>query len=107
MSGGDARGPAGGGGSGDEPCRGLRQEKNLESPVPGVAELLKVDDELDLDLRDGPPRTVVLVDRAGRDAGAIVATGRLIECLQDGVRFVASVTQIRGGAIWLEVRAAE
>jgi hypothetical protein len=62
---------------------------------------------LDLDLRDGPPRTVVLVDQTGRDAGAIVATGRLIECLQDGVRFVAIVTQVRGGAIWLEVRAAE
>lgn len=107
MSGGDARGPAGGGGSSGESCRELRLQRNLEGPVPGVADLLQVNDELDVELRDGPPRVVVLIDREGREAGAIAPIGRLIQCLQDGVSFVAVVTQVRGAAIWLEVRAAE
>lgn len=106
MSGSDMQGPVSGGGPAGEPCQGLRLERNLEAPVPGVADLLQTGDRLALVLEDGPPAMVVVVDKEGREAGAISPIGRLLECMQQGVPFVAMVKSVRGGAIWLEVQAA-
>ena len=109
MSGSDSPVSASGGsgGSAGEPCQGLRLERNLVGPVPGVADALRVGDRLDLALHDGPPVVVVVVDEQQRQAGAIIPTGRLLECLQQGVQFLAVVKNVRGGAIWLEVQAAK
>lgn len=76
----------------------------LEAPVPEVADELQVGDELDLQLREGESVQVVVVDSLGRDAGAILAIGRLLECLREGFRFIAKVTSVDGGAIRVEVR---
>jgi hypothetical protein len=57
-------------------------------------------------LRDEQPPLVVAVDQAGQDAGGIVPTGQLIDCLRQGFRFEAEITSQNGGAIQVEVRAA-
>jgi hypothetical protein len=108
VSGSDSGGPSGfpTGGSATDPCESLRLERTLEAPVPGVANLLTGGDLLQVVLRDEQPPLVVAVDQAGRDAGGIVPTGRLIECLRQGFRFEAEVTSRNGGAIRIEVRAA-
>jgi hypothetical protein len=94
------------GGSAASPCESVRLERTLEAPVPGVADELMVGDVLDVVLRDEQPPLVVVVDQAGQDAGGIVPTGQLIDCLRQGFRFEAEVTRRSGGAIQIEVRAA-
>jgi hypothetical protein len=108
VSGSDSGGLSGfaAGGSAASPCESLRLERTLEAPVPGVADELTVGDLLDVVLRDEQPPLVVAVNRAGQDAGGIVPTGQLIDCLRQGYRFEAEVTSRNGGAIQTEVRAA-
>jgi len=108
VSGSDSGGLSGfsAGGSAVSPCESLRLERILEAPVPGVADELTVGDLLDVVLRDEQPPLVVAVNRAGQDAGGIVPTGQLIDCLRQGYRFEAEVTSRNGGAIQTEVRAA-
>ncbi|HWH30499.1 MAG TPA: hypothetical protein VNU26_16365 [Mycobacteriales bacterium] len=60
---------------------------------------------LAVDLRAGTVDIVVLVDASGRDAGSVIATGRLLDCLRQGAPFEAAVLTVRGGAIQVEVRA--
>lgn len=107
MSGSDSGGLSGPatGGSAASPCESLRLERTLEAPVPGVADLLTGDDLLQVVLREGQPPLVVAVDQAGQDAGGIVPTGQLIDCLRRGFRFEAEVTSRNGGAIQIQVRA--
>lgn len=109
MSGSDSGGLSGFpvGGSAAGPCESLRLERMLESPVPGVADDLAVGDLLQVVLReDPPPPLVVAVSQSGHDAGGVVPTGQLIECLRQGFRFEAEVTSHSGAAIQIEVRAA-
>ena len=107
MSGSDSSGLSGPatGGSAASPCESLRLERILEAPVPGVADLLTDGDVLQVVLRDEQPPLVVAVDQAGQDAGGIVPTGQLIDCLRQGFRFEAEVTNRNGGAIRVQVRA--
>ena len=67
--------------------------------------MLVAGDLLQVVLRDEQPPLVVAVDQAGQDAGGIVPTGQLIDCLRQGFRFEAEVTSRSGGAIQIEVRA--
>jgi hypothetical protein len=108
MSGSDApAGPgAGGGGGGVDACAGLRLIRNIEAPVPGVADQLTPGDTLEILLREGPPDLVVAVDSQGRDAGGITPTLQLINCLRQGVAYQAGVLTVHGGAVQVEVRAA-
>lgn len=109
MSGSDSGGLSGlaAGGSAAGPCESLRLERTLEAPVPGVADALAVGDLLEVVLRDEQqPPLVVAVNQAGLDAGGIVPTRQLLDCLQQGFRFEAEVTSRNGGAIQIEVRAA-
>jgi hypothetical protein len=71
-----------------------------------VADELAPGDLLEVVLRDEQPPLVVAVSQNGRDAGGILPTGRLIECLRQGFRFEAEVTSRTGGAVQVEVRAA-
>jgi hypothetical protein len=106
VSGSDSGGLSGFAGGGPaSPCESLRLERTLEAPVPGVADVLAVGDLLGVALRDEQPPLVVAIDQAGQDAGGIVPTGQLIECLRQGFRFEAEVTSRNGGAIHIEVRA--
>lgn len=108
MSGSDApAGPgAGGGGGGVDACASLRLIRNIEAPVPGVADQLAPGDTLEILLREGPPDLVVAVDNQGRDAGGISPTIQLINCLRQGVAYRAGVLTVHGGAVQVEVRAA-
>lgn len=108
MSGSDSGGPSifPSGGSAASPCETLRLQRTLEAPVPGIADELAVGDLLQVVLRDEQPPLVVAVDQAGQDAGGIVPTGQLIDCLRQGFRFEAEITSQNGGAIQVEVRAA-
>jgi len=49
----------------------------------------------------------VAVDETGLEVGGILPTGQLIECLRQGFRFEAEVQSLNGGAVQIEVRAAE
>ena len=108
MSGSDPGGSSGSalGASASSPCESLRLERNLEAPVPGVADELEVGDLLNVVLRDGQPALVIAIDQAQREVGGILPTGRLIECLRQGFRFEAKVTRRTGGAVQIEVRTA-
>ncbi|MDT7571084.1 MAG: hypothetical protein QOE05_1258 [Actinomycetota bacterium] len=103
SSGPDRPGPGPGGGGDD--CSRLRLVRQIEAPIPGVADALSPGDILAVELRTGSVDIVVLVDASGQDAGSIIATGRLLECLRQGAPFEAGVMTVRGGAIQVEVRA--
>lgn len=107
MSGSDAptHAGAGAGGSDDDPCSVLVLLRNLEGPVPGVADLLEVGAVLTLQLRPGPPRIVAAVTPDGLDAGSILPTQRLLDCLGQGVAFEAHVDVVDGGLVKMTVRA--
>ena len=109
MSGSDAPvGPgAGGAGGGVDACADLRLIRNIEAPVPGVADQLVPGETLEILLREGPPDLVVAVDNHGRDAGGISPTLQLITCLRQGVAFQATVLTVHGGAVQVEVRAVQ
>jgi hypothetical protein len=103
SSGPDRPGPGGGGG---DDCARLRLTRQIEAPVPCVADALSTGDVLGVELRTGAVDIVVLVDGSGDDAGSIIATGRLLDCLRQGAQFQADVLSVRGGAIQVEVRPA-
>jgi hypothetical protein len=105
MSGSDSGGPPSGP-TGTSPCDQLRLIRNLEAPVVGIADHLVVGDQLGVALREGQPPLVVATDPAGQEAGGILPTGQLIECLRAGFDFVAEVTSANGGAIRLRVQPA-
>lgn len=110
MSGSDAPSgglyEGGGGGAANDPCLSLRLRRNLEGPVPGVADGLQVGEVVPIVLIAGDPPIVVVNDVVGTTAGSIVPTFRLLECLQQGIAFEADVLSTDGGFIQLEVRAA-
>lgn len=107
MSGGgnDVGGYIGVGGAG-EPCEQVRLTRFLESPQDSVLETLSVGDALAVVLRGESPPLVVALTTSGEEAGGILPTGQLIECLQRGIAFEARVTRINNAAVELDVRAA-
>jgi hypothetical protein len=108
MSGSDAPtyAGAGPGGSKDDPCSSLILSRPLEGPVPGVADALAVGAILTLQLRQGPPKIVAAVTADGLDAGSILPTQRLLDCLEQGVAFEAHVDLADGGLVQTTIRAA-
>lgn len=106
MSGSDGPSTAGLG-YGSEPCRGLRFERVLEQPDPQALQSLQPGDRLVLALREDQAAFVAVLDQNGREIGAITPIGRLLECLAQGVPFVAVVRTVEGSVVWLDVQAAE
>ena len=102
MSGVDSpRGGNGGGGIDiDISCDRLHFETDVRSPNPGVVGQIQVGNVLEVQLRQGPPSTIVLVFR-GQDVGGLVSpkSSRLRECLAGGTRYTATVISIRGASI--------
>ncbi|GAA2396351.1 hypothetical protein [Mycolicibacterium llatzerense] len=92
--------------SGGDACDKLRLTRFLEGPVPDVIDGLAVGDTLSIVLRGETPPLVVAITSDGAEAGGILPTGQLIECLQRGVEYVAQVVRINDAAIELDVRAA-
>lgn len=98
-------GSSGGGGGGTfEPeviaCERLQFETDVRSPNPAVIAQIQVGDVLDVQLRKGPPDTVVLIFQ-GQDVGGIVSpkAARLRECLAGGTRYTATVIAKRGANV--------
>lgn len=106
-------GSSGGGGGGggtfvvDEiACDRLQFETDIRSPNPAMIAQIQLGDVLDVQLRQGPPNTVVLVFR-GQDVGGIVSpkATRLRECLASGTSYNATVIAKRSANV-VSVRIA-
>gem|GEM_PF-3421508 len=88
-----------------DPCEQLRLSRYLESPISDVVDALTVGDLLSVALRGDDPPLVVALKDDGAEAGGILPTGQLIECLQRGVAFGARVVRINNAAVELDIRA--
>lgn len=104
--GGSTRPSSGGiGGPEADDCARLRLQTTLASPVGAVLERLAVGSKLEV-RRQG--NSAVAVTDAGAVAGAITGAGlpRLLSCLDEGYRFIATVTVRNGGQCTVDVRGA-
>ncbi len=102
MSGGSS---AGGRPSG--PTQGdcnIVEKTPLNSPQAAVIKTLKVGDVLDVDLSKAGK--VVVARKAGAIAGSLTPFRlvELIDCMQHGRKYVAVVTQLKGGYCEVEIR---
>ena len=101
-----ARAPGGGGGGepGADPCD-IVSHTNLNSPDPAVIRTLRPGDKLDVHLQAGPPRILQARNTAGLVAGSITSPEmpRIIDCMRQGVIFVADVVSVRGGVCQVRV----
>jgi hypothetical protein len=82
----------------------------LNSPQPGVADKLSVNDRLYVYLDKSSGRAILQVrDRTGRVAGSLTFLGHLalIECIEQGYSYEAVVMVISGGAIQLRIEPVE
>jgi hypothetical protein len=100
--------PAGGqigGDSGDDGCD-IVERTVLNSPVADVVKVLLVGSILSVVFVEGPPTRLVALDSDGRTAGAITSPRLvdLIECIQAGNTYVATVIALDGGRIEVEIR---
>jgi hypothetical protein len=86
------------------PCDQLVFSAVLQSPIASIIRLLKVGDELNLELRstNGP---VMAVHKTHGDVGSIVnRIAELIPCLEAGTDYVAKIISIAGVRVLVEVR---
>jgi hypothetical protein len=81
--------------------------RHLEGADPDVVDGLQIGQILAVVLQPGPPPVVAIVTAGGAVAGAIVPTGELLDCLNQGFSFEAVILSRAGGAIQLEVRQAQ
>lgn len=98
-------GSGGGGGTGVDPCD-IVSLTNLNSPNPAVVPTLRPGDVLDVRLQAGPPRVLQARTAAGQVAGSITSPEmpRIIDCIRQGVIFVADVVTVRGGVCQVRIR---
>lgn len=86
-------------------CRSSRKAP-LNSPQPGVAGNLKVNDRLFVYLDKSSGRAILQVrDASGAVAGSLTFLGHLalIDCIEQGYSYEALVLSISGGAIQLRI----
>ena len=101
-------GATGQGGSGTDggadPCD-IAAITNLNSPNPNVIRGLQAGDKLQIDLRTGPPRLLLAVTATGQTAGSITSPqmATIIQCILQGVNYVAEVISVRGGICQVRV----
>lgn len=105
MSGSD-RGRGGGGGGVDGPiaCERLQFETEVRSQNQALLALVQVGEVLGVQLRAGPPISVVIV-RGGQDLGGIVSpkATRLRECITMGTKYSATVISVNGGVVKVRI----
>lgn len=111
KSGGSGGGGGGGGGGGDgSPDRcDIVQTAALNSPQPAVVGTLSVGDVLDVVLGGVPGRPVLEVHTvAGAVAGSLTHRGHvdIIDCIDAGNVYKATVVQKSGGMVTLQVQRA-
>ena len=102
--------PSSGGNGGstppNDPCA-LSEVTNVNSPDPKVVPTIKTGEYLDVVLDAGPPARILV--RKGSDVlGSITSSQmrQLIECLQNGRRYKATVLTVRGGMVQVRISLA-
>ncbi len=107
MSGGGSDGGVGPpqGSGGRIPCHLLVVQTLLSSPKAQVVDRLKEGDELDVEVRDG----ILVATDDGRIAGSLVSPQslRIMECIGQGIDYVAEVLDVSGGAVEVKVHSVE
>jgi hypothetical protein len=101
MSGGSGSSSGSGfGGDRGTDCAALRFDAFLSSVDPAVLESVKEKDVLAIELRTTPTPVLVAVVPSGEALGAITRKVReLLRCIQQQVRFEATVKNISGGNV--------
>ncbi len=94
-----SRGGSGGGGN----CAGLRRDKALQAPVDDVVGTISIGDDLELILHSGDHPTIEVLTGFGAVAGAIMPDAVLIECMEQGFAYKATVKSKNGGSVTLSV----
>lgn len=86
-------------------CERLSFDTQLSSPKPAVVAQLKVDDVLAVEIDQQGPAQVVVIKLGNQIAGGITSPKmvRLLECLQAGSTYQATVTSISGGQVSVRI----
>ncbi len=86
-------------------CEKIAFRANVNSPQPAVLASLQVGHVLNVRLQISPA-TAVIVEHAGAAVGALTgaAVNELVNCLQNGYTYTASVVSITGGNCTVDVR---
>lgn len=88
-------------------CERVYRGVRLASPKRDVLSKLKVEDQLNLEVRAYKNSFVLFaVTKSGEDAGTVMSssTVQIIKCIQNGHRYVAVVKTLNGGDCTLEIR---
>ena len=93
-----------GGSDGSDPCD-IVQTAPLNSPQPVVVQGLKANDILDVILNTSGTRAVLEVHKNGQVVGSLTHRGHIniINCIQQGHQYQATVTSIQGGSVQMQV----
>lgn len=106
-SGGSGSGFGSGGGGGTiTDCQKVSIKTSVTSPNPAVLAILSVGDKLDITLQTatGP---LIAVTNAGSVLGAVFTTklSQLIECINKGYTYIATILEIDGGSCEILITA--
>lgn len=99
-------GGSGGGGGGDPPsCPLYVARTQLVSPVPGIADKLSAGDKLTLELSNGSS-PIVAKTSENKAAGAVapIRMSFLVDCMNEGNRYTATVVSAISGAVTVDIR---
>lgn len=85
-------------------CIRIKFRTTINSPQPAVVSTLKPGDVLDVRLQTSPTTTVV-VEFNNSVAGALIGTqvNALVNCIQNGYRYKATVVSVSGGNCVVDV----
>lgn len=86
-------------------CEKIAFRANVNSPQPGALANLQVGHVLNVKLQT-VPTTAVVVEHAGVTVGALTgaSVNELVNCLQNGYTYTASVVSLTGGNCTVDVR---
>jgi hypothetical protein len=101
SGGGDGRGP-------EIPqieCSRISERTVLNSPVPDVVSILKNGDILEIEVQNRT--SLVAITKEGNIAGALTLPllPRIVECIEEGFKYVAIVVSVSGGECRVHVKS--
>lgn len=102
-----AGGDGGGGVAVGDPCV-IDEVTSLNSVSPAALRNVGAGTVLNVVFMAGPPQRLVAQDNTGQVVGSITSRSMLqiIECIQNGRRYVAEVLGVQGGSCQVRVRLA-
>lgn len=105
---GSGGGGGGGGGDGVSDCASFHKTTNVISPDPAVLKSAKKGTVGKVRIGSSARQPVEVVLPGDKLLGTIGGADitRLKKCLEDGFKFSATITEIRGGAVTVDVRPA-